>query len=365
MMSMQEGPAARRISRLFVFPILMVLIMIGTYIPAMRAPQPHDVAIGVVGVDATVMNDYQQELGDRFHLVLLPDAATARQQVEDRSLGAALVLVPDAGDRTVGNTYSAVPAPPADLQEQAAVAYVATAAGSTQASASLLPLQTLAMELGTPLVVRDLVGLNQSDSAGIGSMFFAMAVTLAGFISVTTISSMAPNLLQVKPLAIAMTLFGAFVSFWVWFLTHVVVGAVDGPFLPLFITGLLTVVAAGFAAAVFTRLLGPLSVLISLFIFIALGMTASGASVPVGFVPGVYRLAHNVLTFPATTNAVKSVMYFDGAGLWSHWLVLVLWIVAGMAALELVNRWKSRSVSPGEGRPLADSASPEPAAISG
>ncbi len=347
---------------MFAFPVLMVIIMIGTYIPAMRAPQPQDVPLAVVGASATQMETidaFQQNAGDTYDIIFLPDAEAARDEVRNRNLSAALVLTPAVADLDQGSAYQQVPPPMVDGETTAAVAYVATAAGSTRASSALLPLQNLALQLDAPLVVRDLVTLEAADSAGIGAMFFAMAVTLAGFISVTTLSSVAPHMLSLKPLLTALTIFGSVVSLWVWFMTHVIVGAVNGPFIPLFITGLLTVIAAGLAAAFFTRLVGPLAILLSLFIFIALGMPASGASVPIEFTPWLYQFGNDILSFAATTGAVTSIMYFDGADLGSNWFALIAWIVVMGGGLELVSRWKARGKEDATGDQPTDLTTPD------
>lgn len=347
-MPVTDGSPAHRYVRFFMFPVLMIVILIATYIPAMRAPQPHELPIAVVNAPADASAAIAALIetdGDRYDIRFLDDAETAREAVQDQSIAAALVFQPAEDDAIAGSTYLAAPAV-ADPEAPSAVVYLASAAGTTRASAGLLPMQNLALELGIPLNVRDLVPLDSGDSGGIGGMFFAMAATLAGFISITTLASAAPSLLRPKPLGVALLAFGSIASLWIWIMTHVIVGAVDGPFLPLFITGLLTVMAAGFAAAVFTRLIGPLAVLLSLFVFIALGMTSSDVSVPMELAPGLYQTAHEFLTLPASAMAVRDIMYFERADLWSEWGVLVAWIVVMAGALELINRWKERAAPP-------------------
>ncbi len=356
-----DVPAGRRLARLFVFPLLMALIMIGTYIPAMRAPQPNGVEIAVAGAtvaEQQVIDAYAEREGDRYTFVPVRDAEIARGQVQEQEVAAALVLHPDAGDFEAGSGYASIPSVADEQLPTAGVAYIATAGGSTRASGALLPVQNLALELGMPLEVRDMVTLNPGDGAGIGAMFFGMAVTLAGFLSITTLSSAAPELMKLRSLAIALPIFGLVVSLLTWFLTHVVVGAVDGAFLPLIVTGVLTVMAAGFGAAFFNRLVGPMAILLSMFVFIALGMTASGVSVPMEFAPELYRVAHEFLTFPATTQAVKSVMYFDNDGLGSYWLVLVGWIVVMGIAFDLMNRRCDRRARSGEEAASTDASLP-------
>lgn len=360
-----SGSTASRYAKLFVFPVLMVVIMIATYIPAMRSPQPHEMPIGLVGIpaaDQSTVADIINASGSRYAFRTFDDADSALAAVQDQSVAAAMVFAPTEEELHRGSDSRAVPAISEADRSHAAAVYIASATGSTRTTAALLPIQNLALELGVPLVVRDLVPLKAEDSAGVSSMFFALAATLAGFISITTLGAAAPKLLAVKPLAVTLVLFGSVATLWIWIMARVIIGAVRGPFLPLFVTGVLTVMAAGFAAAFFTKLIGPLSVLLSLFVFVALGTTASGVSVPMDLAPGFYRLAHEVLTFPATSQAILRIMYFDGAGVWSAWLVLGIWIAVMAGALAVMNRRKTPRETAAAVRVRADaSASPEPA----
>jgi len=320
------------------FPLMMVIILIGTYIPALGSPEPNGIAVGVAGVDEGVVAAYQASIGDDVEFKLLSSAEEARQQVEDQKIGAALVVAPEATDLEAGTAYSSV----VTVGDPTGVIYVATAAGSQRASRSALLLQDFALANGIESAGRNLVTTAPDDLAGIGSMFFALGMTLFAFSAIPSLGRV-PNLFTVKGLAMVMAIMGAVVSVWVWVITHVIVGAVDGPFLPIFVTGMLTVFAVGYGSAFLTRLVGPMSILVALFLFIAMGITSSGASVPIDFTPGLYQFFHMILPFTASNTAIRNAIYFDGADLWQNWMVLAIWVVVMAAAFELMGRRQARA----------------------
>jgi hypothetical protein len=350
MMKPGQGSDAGRIAKLFVFPILLVTVLIGTYVPAMHSPKPHDVPIAIAGdaqMAGPVVESLQQATGESYEITVLPDAESAREAVQDRSVSAALVLAPAPEDRESGTAYQSAVAVPADQAAQAPVVYVASAASPSLTTVGLLPLQNLTTQLGSPAVVRDLVPLAADDGAGIGLLYFTLGVTLSAYVGITVIGTGAPDLFRFKTLATALPAFGVIMSLFVWLLTDVILGVVHGPVLPLLITGFLNFVAVGFGAALIFKIVGPLSTLVTMFIFVALGMTTSGAAIPVEMVPSFYRALHDFMPFGATTDAVRSIMYFDNAGIGHSWLVLAAWIVAMVAGYLLYIRIKPETPAKG------------------
>lgn len=358
---------SRELVRFLMAPILITMMMVGFAVPAMRAPEPRDLNIGIVGATTeqlAVIESFEWSGVGEFDFVVVDDAATMRQGIEDQKFGAGLVLNPDEGDRTVGTAYQSVPSVPEAMVESSAVAYVASANGSQLASGAVLPVRNLALELGIPLQVLDLQVMSADDSAGIGMMFFALATVIAGFLSVNMLATFRPAILETRKLAPVVFGFGAFITLIAYALAHLVLGTVDGSFLPIFVTGLLTVVAVGYTTAMLVKALGQVAILLVMMLFVAIGMPASGASTPMPYAPAFYRFFHEILPLPAAVESIRAISYFDSSSVWSHWAILAAWIVVSAIGLELINRRKSAKAATNASEvvtPNIDTASAQPA----
>ena len=333
----------RHYVKLFAFPIILITIVTLTYLPAMHAPAPDEVPIALVG-PAEMVNPLAESLqagvGDQFSVSVLPDAAAARSAVAQRDVTAALVLSTTVDDRTVGDAYWNAPTLPAAQHDAAAAIYVASAGGPALVTGGLAPLQNLAAQLSTPVMVRDLVPLAASDQAGNGQMWFALAVTLGAYVGVTMLGTISPDLLNLRKLGVALPAFGLFLGVLSSVLLSFVFDSIGANLPLLIVTAMLNVTAVGLGAAAISRVVGRLATPVVMFVFVGLGLTSSGAAIPTQFVPDFYQFFSPLMPYGATSRAVRSIIYFDNANLWQDWLILAGWIVAMVAVNLLLNRWK-------------------------
>ncbi len=346
MLSDSFKTSIRHYVRLFIFPILLISVVVLTYLPAMHSPTPHEVPVGIVGPAEMVgplVDAFETSAGDQFVFTVLPDAATAREEIETQDISAALVLMAAPEDCEAGTAYINATTLPESQQEGAAVIYIAAAASPALASGGMAPLQHVAAQLGVPVMVRDLVPLHTNDQAGNGQMWFTLAVTLGAYVGVTMLSTVAKDLLKLKTLAVALPVYGVFMGLLASGLLAFVFDSLSMKLPLLMITAILNVMAVGLGAAVICRLAGGLSTLVVMFVFVGLGMTSSGAAIPVQLVPAFNRFFNPIMPYGATSRSVKSIMYFDNAELWQNWLVLGVWIVAMAAALWAIERWRPQS----------------------
>lgn len=333
----------RHYIRIFIFPVLLVSVVVLAYLPAMKSPSPHEVPVAIAGPEdavAPLVAALQGGVGDQFTVLALPDAEAARAAIERQDVSAALVLGATPEDRAAGIDYRNAAIVPDTMIEQSAILYVATAGSPALATAGMAPLQNVAAQMGMPVMVRDLVPLDGNDLAGNGQMWFTLAVTLSAYVGVTMLSTVAKDLLNLRTLLRALPVYGLVMGVIASLLLRLVFDSF-GANMPLLIaTAILNVTAVGLGAACICRLAGGLSTLVVMFVFVGLGMTSSGAAIPVQFVPAFYRFFNPIMPYGATSRAVRNIVYFDNANLWQNWAVLGAWIVAAALGLWLIERWR-------------------------
>lgn len=341
----------RRYGKLFVFPLMLITVIVMTFLSAMHAPTPHEVPIAIVGPAAMVeplTEGLRSSLGDRYTISTLPDVERAREAVASHDVAAALVLTATAEDRSIGQAYWNAPTLPRDQQERAAVIYIASAASPALARGAISPLQSVAVQMDMPVMVRDVVPLADTDQAGNGQMWFTLAVTIAAYVGVTMLWSVGRDLLNLEKLLIALLGFGLFMGILSSLLLAFVFDSLNPAKLPLLlVTAVLNVTAVGLGAAAICRLAGVFATPIVMFVFVGLGTASSGAAIPVQFVPSFFRFFGPIMPYGATSHAVRSIVYFDNANLWHYWVVLATWIVVMGVLNAILNRWKALPTSNG------------------
>ena len=80
---------------------------------------------------------------------------------------------------------------------------------------------------------------------------------------------------------------------------------------------MLAIVAVATAQLLFTKVMGPFAVLLGMLLLVVLGMPASNLALSVDTMPGFFGWLHGVLPLPAAGEALRSVLYFDGNGVWA------------------------------------------------
>ncbi|ATD71664.1 hypothetical protein CNO18_16745 [Gordonia sp. 1D] len=402
-----------RIGFAFVFPFLMVVMMITGYLGAMHDPRPNDMPIVVAGPAAAVeqfASALENADPDAVDIRLVDSADTARAMVIDREASGAVVL------------------PAASPDEKAATVYTAGSAGASQASTvqGLVTPQLLAG--GLQIQAQDLVPLPAEDSAGLAPMFLTTALILAGYMPLSLVLSSAPELLRLRRtvpilavwsvwrpcwvgssrvslyLAIGWIMSGflllivlamaapdlmrkrvlvpimagwsVFMSAVLWVIAGPIVGAIDGHFLPLFGVGVVAIFSAAMFTTVFTRMIGLLAVLPVVAVLMFLGVPSSGGGLSVYMAPDVFRFLHDVLPLPAAVESARSILYFGGDAIGSQLLTFAIWAAVSFIVVLVLDTFfarppqpiPGRAVPPGvadDGGQVADAAEPASASPAG
>ncbi|MBH0123356.1 ABC transporter permease, partial [Rhodococcus sp. CX] len=194
---------------IFVMPFLMVGMMITGYLYAMHAPAPQDMPIAVAGPTQQAY-DFARALEDAdpdaVDVRIVADDAAARDLVLAREVSGAVSLS-DAGTATV---------------------YTAGAAGASQSSlvTGLLAPQVLGQ--GLDLTARDLAPLPENDMAGLGVMFMAQALMLAGYMPLSIMLSNSPELLRFRRIVPLLAGWSVLIGSLVWLVAGPILGVIQG-----------------------------------------------------------------------------------------------------------------------------------------
>lgn len=299
-----------RYTAMFLMPLIMVGMMVGGYLAAMHSPTPNNMPVVVAGAPAAAAEFAQAlELAD-------PDA------VDVRTVGTAeeaqrLVVDRDAAGAVV-------------LGEANASLYTAGAAGSSQAGAVTGLLAPQIMAQGYELNAEDLAPLPENDKSGLGAMFMTTALIMAGYLPFSLTLSNSPELLRFRRAVPLLAGWAALAAGLVWAVTGPVLGVAQGNAWTVLGICWLGVFAVGAVQLLLTRLLGPMAIIAAMFLLMVLGVPASNMGMSVYTMPDLYAFLHTFLPTPALGEALRSVMYFGGAGTGPYLLVLAVGAVLAL-----------------------------------
>ncbi len=305
---------------LAIFPFAMVTLMLGFMLSAMHSPTPSGMPIAVVSSNSEqaqqLADGLAQSTGDMFTITTMTDAATASDQVYRGELVGAFVL-PNAENPT-------------------ATLYTSGAAGTGQQMVVQQVAEQVAQQSGTALTQVEVAPLTDTDTNGAVSLYIAMGWVMAAFLGITVLVGGAPWQLRVRKQLPTLAAWSIFMSVTTWLIAGPIVGAYQGPVLPLIGIGALTVFALGLVTSAVARLMGMLSVIPIVTVFMFIGVPASGGGLSTYMEPGLFQTLHDVLPLPAALGAIRSIAYFDGLGLGSFLLTIGIWGVCGLLANLLI-----------------------------
>ncbi|MET7704879.1 ABC transporter permease [Micromonospora sp. NPDC005413] len=345
-----DAPGADRKERivrttfLFVIPFLMVTMMFATYVATMHSPHPRGMPVAVIGSGAQAQAIVDGLNGASTEARLVASRAEAVDLLQEREITAALQPpTTDGGTATI---------------------LTAMAAGASEATTAQQLLAPVAADANWTVAVDNVAPLPDGDLAGIAVLFAAMGMMLAGYVPLSVLLMATPNLLRLRRFLPVLVGWSAVTSTIIWLVLGPIVGAVDGHYLTFLGVGMLATGAVGLAQLLFTKILGPLAVLLGMLLYVVFGMPASGLAVSVHTMPGFFQFLHHVLPLPAAGEALRSALYFDGRGIAPYLITLVVWIVAALALCLLKERSSGGQTIPGT-PPIADPDADLPALAGG
>jgi uncharacterized phage infection (PIP) family protein YhgE len=249
--------------------------------------------------------------------------------------------------------------------------------------------------LANPIETKSTVhnALPDGTGNGLSAFAYAMLLLLAGFIGSLVINITVNSMLGLKPAAVeqgpvsrfrtllikwAFTVVLALLASAGYILIATKLGMPIQNSLTLWLFGVLVIAAVGITSTSLIAALGGIGALVSLFVFVILGLPSAGETVPVEATPAFFGWLSNFEPTHQTFLGTRALLYLDGrafAGL-SHSLVLTaIGLVIGLLFGVIVTRIRDRrsghrrqaaTAVPGEpvtvSEPTAATAAPETAA---
>lgn len=228
----------------------------------------------------------------------------------------------------------------------------------TAAAASAKPDSTTKLLLADPVAVTTQVGHPIGGNSGIGltAFYYTLLLVLAGFMGGNVISNgvdtalgyadneIGPwhtrrptvpiNRTQTLLLKMAMTAGITLLSVSLIMLASVSILGMDATHIPLlWIYSYCAALAVGLGVQAINAAFGGIGQLISMFVFIVLGLPSSGATVPLQAVPGFYRFLSHFEPMRQLSDGVRAILYFDArgdAGLTRAWTMIVIGAAIGL-----------------------------------
>jgi hypothetical protein len=302
------------------FVSAFALCIIGTY----HQPHPHEIKVGVVGPaaqTATLRAAIQKQAGSAFDVIQVTTPAGAAHDVRQRDLDAAFV-------------------PTADTSQPATLV-VASAGGRIVAAAAENLARAVTTSQGEQLAIRDVRPLPDGDEIGIGIFMFMIVCTICGYLAVTLLATVAPALPARRryPIIVVMSVLIPTIAYLIGGLGFGTYNGSFGTIMAFIGVGALYTLVIGLVTRLLQVLLGPPALFVSLAIFVFLNIPSLGATFTAPVLPSFWRFLNRFWIGAETTNAERSILYFDGDGVGTDLLRLLAWAaVIGVLLLLPISR---------------------------
>ncbi|GED96506.1 ABC transporter permease [Gordonia crocea] len=303
-----ESPSGRKVAALLLgLAVVVPLILLMFIGPASRGT-PHELPIGVAGPAPAVQQveaALEAKQPGAFEVHAYADEAQLTQAVKNRDIYGGFVL-------------GAAPA-------------TIIASGASPAVATMLT-QIGAQMPGPQPQVRDVAAPAPNDPRGAGFGSMVMPVFLAGAalgLALTMVvgrREITAVLLPVGAAVVGATTVG--VAMWI--------GVLSGGFWGQWLAMSIGILAISAAVAGLVALMGPAGVGVAALLFMLVGMPLAGIASPPEFLPSIWGAVGQWLPLGATGTALRSAVFFDGAGSAAAYVALGLWIVVGYLLLLVV-----------------------------
>lgn len=337
--------SARTLAEALWFPVALFLGFLFAFAPALHAPQPHHAKVVVArpAVERRIDSQLQRHHPGGFDVTAVTDGRAARQAVRNRDAAAGFV---------------------ADRRHP--VLYVAKANGMSLELALRNVFTEVAARSHNQLKVVDVAPTASKDLMGSTLVYFGIAWSVPGYILATTLLravtfSRRRKLLTIAGVAALFSVVGNLIGAGL--------GYIPAAPSAMAISFLLTMAVATSSSglAPFARQFFPA---VGMGLFIVLSIPTSGGVAPAPMLPTFFQHVHAVMPLANAVDALRGVLYFDGAGVLKPVLVLCAWIAGGAALLGL-DAWLRRRRATGryaddedevEEPPVDDPASEMPTA---
>jgi YhgE/Pip-like protein len=421
------GPKATRTVRFWTLPVVITLAVLGVlaafYLGAVLRPMTNlrHFPVAILNEDAgptgaqvvkAILSGFDNDAYD-VHLV---NHDQAKQQMDNAQIYGVAVIPPNFSSKLQAYAKSALTpgrverpiiiistnpragalgASIAGQALQRAVAMVDHRVGErlsqevAQQTGKKLESGAATLLLANPIEAKSTVhnALPDGTGNGLSASYYALLLLLAGFVGSLVIGMTVNSMLGLKAAAIvpvrqsaevghisrfrtllikwAMTVALALLASAGYILIATKLGMPVQNSLSLWLFGVLVIAAVGITSTSLVAALGGIGVLVSLFVFVVLGLPTAGETVPVEAIPAFFGWLSKFDPMHQTFLGARALLYLDGradTGL-SHSLVLTaIGLLIGLLFGVIVTRIYDRRNGP---RPPAQAPAPAaPAAVS-
>lgn len=311
----------KRVAIVLLIVLAFQVVFALSYIGAFHDPKPHDLPVGVVAPNEAIARAASAAIPNDggFDVRLLTAEATAREQMLDQELYAALV-VGATGDKLL----------------------VASASSVDIAEGLQLRLAAVEKQANRTLTVEDVAPVDADDSRGLVPFYLLLSWVVGAYLGASVISIVRGThlsgrrgaLLRIGTLAVYALVSG----FVLTGLTAAVFGVVNDSYLTVALVGALVVFSVGLSAAALQALLGLAGSSVVLLVFVAFGSPASGGPAARPLLPSPWRTMGEWIPNGAGTDALRRAIYFSSNQLGPPVLTLLVWALVGAVVMLLVAR---------------------------
>lgn len=311
----------RRVALLVLGLTALLGIMLTAFaLPAIHSGAKGDVPIGVVAAPSAA-DQLTQRLSGSFDVTVYPDAQAARQAILHRDSYGALVVTPGHLEVLVATAAST------------AVAQAITQMGTGVAAA-----------LHVSPSVTEVRGFPAGDPRGAGLSAGALPLALGGWIGAVLIMQL---IASSRSRIVAVFAFAVVGGFALTAIIQFGFGTFDGNYLLTSLAAALGIAATAMGVLGLRELFGNIGLVIAAVALILLGNPLSGLTSAPEMLPAPWGFIGQLLPPGATGALLRDVALFDGWGATHGLIVLVCWLVVGLAFYALgLRRQASKDVEP-------------------
>ncbi|MEU6141064.1 DUF3533 domain-containing protein [Streptomyces sp. NPDC047081] len=281
-------------------------------------------------------------------LVIPPDftASLTALTTADATARPTMTVLTNPGKGSLGSSLASQITTAAAHQASQSIGKQLSAAAGGQANS------TTKLLLADPVNVVTQVGhpLGSHSGLGLSAFYYTLLLVLAGFMGGNVISNGVDTALgyadneigpwhtrrptvpitrtQTLLLKMAMTAGITLVSVSLIMLATITLLGMDATHIPLlWVYSYCAALAVGLGVQAINAAFGGVGQLVSMFVFIVLGLPSSGATVPLQAVPAFYRFLSHFEPMRQLSDGVRAILYFDArgdAGLYRSWLMIAI-----------------------------------------
>lgn len=309
----------RTIGALIAAPVIFIFVFIFCYVSALHAPTPHELPVGMVAsssIQSDVENGIQDRAGDdAFVFTSYRDVDDARQAIKDREIFASFVI-----------------------DDQQVMTLVANAAGVSGTSFIKKAGAEIASSMQLKSSVEDVVPTREGDGSGTGLFFLFVVTTVGSYLAVTMLFQAHPRARLRTQLITAVS--AAIVAPVLCFaLSSIFIGDYGADFGT--VSGVLGVatlygLTVSLLTIVLVGVLGPAASLACNIFLTAFNLPSAGGALAAGFLPPFWQGVHGFWVGAGGFEAMRSILYFDGAQA-GEWLgQLLVWTIAAVLGVVII-----------------------------